>query len=143
MNLRKYIPTNIKDISTDIPSHIVSSTEYRIKNRESIVNKAREKRNKNKQDHLNKMRHTRLGTCIDGKIVILCGLNKRKYTSVCEVCNKQKNRLEYHHWDNNNYNKGIWVCGRCHRGCEIIDDNLHSKYIELKQRIEKEFKNVS
>ena len=32
-----------------------------------------------------------------------------------------KKRLEYHHWDNNDLSKGLWVCRHCHE--EITEFN--------------------
>lgn len=52
----------------------------------------------------------------------------------------------YHHWDDGNYSKGIWVCMRCHLKAECIDKMLMGKYLDFKnnylikkKEIEKEF----
>lgn len=71
------------------------------------------------------------------------GLHKRLKPNCCELCGNNRVKLDYHHWDDNNMSKGIWVCGRgnkCHELAEAIDliDNgslLPSKYHKLKQII--------
>lgn len=69
------------------------------------------------------------------------GLHKRPGTISCELCNN-KVFLHYHHWDDNNKSKGVWVCqtNKCHNVAEVIDkidngNSLPNKYSELKQRI--------
>jgi len=49
--------------------------------------------------------------------------NKRSYPddSRCEYCGKKHYRLEYHHWDDSNISKGLWVCRWCHS--EITEFN--------------------
>ena len=69
--------------------------------------------------------------------VQIYGLRKRDYPdNGCEICNN-KGRLVYHHWDNNNYSQGIWVCYKCHRVIERIDDNtiefIINKYKEIRE----------
>lgn len=67
------------------------------------------------------------------------GLSKRPNLGHCELCD-YKTHLVYHHWDDNNRSKGIWVCqtNKCHNLAEVVDrlDNgslLPDKYINLKQ----------
>ena len=48
------------------------------------------------------------------------GFNKRAYSEICEVCGGG-GVLVYHHWDDSNPNKGLWLCRRCHSIAEIID----------------------
>ena len=55
---------------------------------------------------------------------------------ICELCGKESLKLEYHHWDDDNPELGIWVCYRCHRTVEGADKGLVQKYFELKQLIE-------
>jgi len=59
----------------------------------------------------------------------------------CEVCKKQK-RLHYHHWDNADLSKGVWVCIQCHFLIEVAtkpDFEVRLKrYLELKQEIEQQ-----
>lgn len=43
--------------------------------------------------------------------------NKRHYPSdcKCEICGVERIRkLNYHHWDDSDFSKGIWVCQSCH-----------------------------
>lgn len=73
---------------------------------------------------------------ISGKTIY--GLNKRPYTGYCEICGRRKLRFVYHHWDNSNYNKGIWVCTHCHWAVEGVEKGYDGIYKNLKQKIEKE-----
>ena len=52
------------------------------------------------------------------------GLHKRPYPldGRCEICNTELIRYCYHHWDDNNLNLGIWVCGSCDYFMEGIDE---------------------
>lgn len=66
---------------------------------------------------------------------------KRDYTNKCEICGKDNCKLDYHHWDNSNYMKGLWLCRVCHYVAESVDaiDEINSrsqKYIELKKKLE-------
>jgi len=71
---------------------------------------------------------------IDGKYV---HVDKRPRPQACELCNRPRVRLEYHHWDNDNPSKGIWLCRTCHLFAELIERNkvqmLMSKYEEFKK----------
>lgn len=78
--------------------------------------------------------------CVSGHFT---GLHKRVKPDYCELCNG-KATLHYHHWDDNNRSKGVWVCGlsrnKCHPLAEVVDksDNgslLPEKYSKLKQEI--------
>ncbi len=62
---------------------------------------------------------------------------KRLYPSdeCCELCRK-KVRLVYHHWDDKDFGKGMWICLPCHRGVhwlELFDSKI---YFNLKKEIE-------
>lgn len=73
------------------------------------------------------------------------GLHKRQRPDHCELCGGNPKKLDYHHWDDNNRSKGVWVCSnmsgnKCHHLAEAIDiidsgSPLPNKYSELKQRI--------
>jgi len=86
------------------------------------------------------MRISSIGCC-DGRFG---RLHKRPKPNLCELC-RGKAKLDYHHWDDNNRSKGIWICSiwsknKCHHLAEAVDklDNgssLPKKYSELKQRI--------
>lgn len=65
-------------------------------------------------------------------------VDKRLYPSdqCCEVCGVNHKRLMYHHWDDADPSKGVWVCYLCHQLSEGIDRGLVPKYLGLKQLIE-------
>jgi len=71
---------------------------------------------------------------------VVYGLNKRDYPeeSRCEICNENKVRLLYHHWDDDNLNKGIYLCIRCHYVAEAVDKGIHIKYLRFKKKLDKE-----
>jgi len=66
---------------------------------------------------------------------------KRKYPEdgKCELNGESGKKLLYHHWDDENMRKGIWVCFQCHRFVEAIDQGWHlsllGKYLRLKEEI--------
>lgn len=65
-------------------------------------------------------------------------LNKRPRPRICESCGLP-GRLEYHHWDEEDLSKGLWLCWRCHMFAEGVESGLTSdSYLELKQRVEAE-----
>ena len=70
-------------------------------------------------------------------------LNKRDYMGFCELCSKkQEYGLNYHHWDETNPSKGIWICPTCHMVCNGVEKKeVANKYILLKSRIEEEYNN--
>ena len=59
---------------------------------------------------------------------------KRPYTSNCEICGKNT-KVVYHHWDDNDYSKGLWLCLRCHNVAEGVEQGIDQKYIELKRQM--------
>lgn len=77
--------------------------------------------------------------------VVLTGLNKRPYPGVCEMCGFPKEKgLHYHHWDEDNPSIGLWLCPRCHRLVEILDNlgsaklgELLAKYLRLRGSVSK------
>lgn len=72
-------------------------------------------------------------------------LNKRDYPkdNICELCKKFKKKLDYHHWDDNKLDMGMWICSPCcHKFAELIDEfgiNIVNEYLKLKENIEKEY----
>jgi len=56
--------------------------------------------------------------CVNGKFI--SGLNKRGYSEICEICGRG-GLLVYHHWDDSDLNKGLWLCYRCHLIAEMVD----------------------
>ncbi len=67
---------------------------------------------------------------------------KRKWTGYCEICNRHVNeityprKINYHHWDDDKPEWGIWVCGVCHTVVEGIERKIHLKYLDFKDKIE-------
>lgn len=83
-----------------------------------------------------------------------CVRNKRLRPETCEICGLYHNHLSYHHWDDEDLSKGIWLCRFCHPIAEVLDciktpcledslvvdhtraKTLAQKYITLKAEIE-------
>lgn len=75
------------------------------------------------------------------------GLKKREYPidNKCELCEEVAKRLVYHHWDDNDLQKGknvkgIWICNMCHQFVEFIEKHsdyqkYSNKYLKLKEKI--------
>lgn len=113
--------------------------EYYAIHKEKIAARNKKWRTKNK-DYANRYRRNysrqkELGT--NGKR--LYGLNKRLYTGSCELCGRANGRLAYHHWDDDNYNLGIWVCLPCHCFVEQAEKGITvENYFNLKKKVEAE-----
>ena len=67
--------------------------------------------------------------------------NKRPYPldERCELCRRKKNlrrkgltRLAYHHWDDSDLSKGIWLCGKCHNhithGWSAVQNQIYGRF---------------
>jgi len=72
------------------------------------------------------------------------GLNKRPYPKdgCCELCGRKVTTMDYHHWDDNHLDMGMWLCKQCHRFAEVVEQNgeqILRKYKQLKQNIEREW----
>ena len=98
-----------------------------------------EKKNKEKVNNSrrNFRRKYRLGQANNVVLKVV----KRDWTGKCELCNKENIKLDYHHWDNNNFMKGLWLCRACHWIAEDIDSlkdpqSKSNKYLKLKETIE-------
>ena len=67
-------------------------------------------------------------------------VEKRDYPedNNCELCRKHPTKLEYHHWDGNWPEAGLWLCIHCHKIAEAYERGAISKYLQLKQAVEKE-----
>lgn len=61
-----------------------------------------------------------VGTYIDGKYIKLQAPYKRQKPKGCEICHKVT-QLSYHHWDDSDPSKGIWVCHQHHQLAEALD----------------------
>lgn len=88
-------------------------------------------------------RQRRIGTLdSSGKQITLTG-HKRQYPldEKCEICNTFIPKcLNYHHWDDTNIPKGMWLCSKCHIISNGIEEYLQNteffkKYLELRKQI--------
>jgi len=88
-------------------------------------------------------RKHKLTTWRKGEQVFMSG-NKRDYPkdSKCELCGtKTLKRLSYHHWDDKDLSKGMWLDFKCHMFAEVVDKlgiGILNIYYLLKNKIEKE-----
>jgi len=76
------------------------------------------------------LRSPRLGTVL--------ALGKRRYpeNSQCEVCGLESKRLAYHHWDDKDFRKGLWLCYPCHKMAECYDKGRSVVYGRLKSSLD-------
>jgi len=89
-------------------------------------------------EHYRKMKreNTRGRLCINGKSI---KVRKRpRPDGICELCGREANKLDYHHWDDEHPEQGVWVCYKCHWLCECIDHGediirLKQVYLNLKK----------
>lgn len=88
-----------------------------------------------------KRRDTTLGTILNGERVRV-KVNKRPWPGHCELCGRDKSegykevRLGYHHWDDSDMSKGLWLCATCHIFAEIFDNSdMVSSYMKLKRMV--------
>lgn len=134
INYKKYYQKNKKCISK-------KQKLYYLKNKEKIMKRSTLWNKNHKNHRLQYMRNSYLR--FNGKSI---RVKKRDFpkNNKCELCNKNYNRLYYHHWNDNNLELGIWSCCKCHRIVETIDDieftkKITNKYLNLKQIIEFEY----
>lgn len=72
----------------------------------------------------------------DSKSKPIWAPNKRPRPDVCELCGAA-GKLDYHHWNEEDLSKGLWLCWKCHGLAEGTDAGASSdKYLELRQQIE-------
>lgn len=73
----------------------------------------------------------------DGSVRQIRVIGKRKRTEQCEMCRKsgENKRLVYHHWDDEDYSKGLWICQRCHNIAEGVEAGYAMNYEILKRKI--------
>jgi hypothetical protein len=81
----------------------------------------------------------KLVTVIDGQRVTIYHLNKRKRPDNCELCQKLRKLLFYHHWDSSNFSKGMWLCIGCHHFISRVERGDFETYKTIKAKIEAEF----
>lgn len=77
----------------------------------------------------------RLGSTDGNGHYITLKVNKRPFPqdSKCELCEKIRKRLVWHHWNDEKPELGIWICLSCHNVAEGVEANLHIKYLNLKE----------
>ena len=73
-------------------------------------------------------RYARQHRLSSGGMTFTVNKSPRPPDDTCELCGRISRKLNYHHWDNLNMHKGVWVCFPCHRMCEGIDKGLGRKY---------------
>jgi len=81
-------------------------------------------------------RHNRLCTNINGKIKIV-RVKKRRFNGFCELCKKEISHPNWHHWNNNKLELGMWLCAHCHTCVEYYESKRLEEYLKLKDRIER------
>jgi hypothetical protein len=66
-------------------------------------------------------------------------IKKREYLGICELCNRKVGEdikyLDWHHWDDEYPEIGLWLCKRCHHAIEWLDEQNNievPKYRDLK-----------
>ena len=77
---------------------------------------------------------------VTGKKTSLRVSKRKRPQDTCELCECHAEKLHYHHWNDENYLHGLWVCGQCHFFVHGIDAGyieklLHLKYEKLKSEI--------
>lgn len=117
----------------------------REKSRNYICKKCDWIRTKPKRKDYNR-RRTILKTNKDGTKTLLLG-DKRVWTGYCELCKRkelnskgQKIRFYYHHWEDENLLKGLWVCNWCHHFIHKYEQGYAPKWLKIKKKIMKEIK---
>jgi len=61
-------------------------------------------------------------------------VNKRPYPRACEMCGSKKVHLDWHHWDPDRLEFGLWLCIPCHQFTEGVERGLTvARYMELKE----------
>jgi hypothetical protein len=105
---------------------------YRIKNKEKLKLYDKNHYSRYKEKITEYRRNYIICTTKNGKTKHIL-VNKRPYTGICELCNKQNIFLGYHHWDDDNPACGLWLCNHCHQFAEGIDRGLSvEKYLIIK-----------
>ncbi len=112
--------------------------DYYNRNRDKVLEYEKQWQINNKIHTLQYIRNNYLR--LNGRAVH-CKKRLNPLNNKCELCNKTGKRIYYHHWDDNDLTKGIWVCCKCHRIIESIDDleftkKITNKYLNLKAIIE-------
>lgn len=94
-----------------------------------------------RESHRAKMRSQFTGITLNGKYTLVETPNKRPYPEdkKCELCHKGPRLLGYHHWDDKNISKGLWLCPVCHPFAEKVDHSWVEKYKAIREAVNVEF----
>ena len=121
--------------------------EWKKRNPEKVkeTNRKSDRKRQESGKELDYSRRTRLGTFIKGKKIHFYGLKKRPYPkdNKCELCGVIKEKkMGYHHWDDNDLQKGklvkgIWICWKCHQFVNLMEKypnlpEIYQKYLKIK-----------
>ena len=113
---------------------------YYKQHRENILRYNRERYWKNREKILAEQRRKVLTTSNNQ----FRELDKRPWTGYCELCGRSNiKQLSYHHWDDKNPSKGIWVCNSCHLMVTAYENGKFAylqKYLRLKRFLNKQYK---
>ncbi len=123
----------------------IKNAEWRKKNLPQISQNNKEKWQQLKSDpvkletYYKKMRDYIRNNRLNNKDGNRGVTHKRHYPfdEKCEVCGRGQRRLGYHHWDDNDYSKGIWVCIPCHNLAEGFDAGRVGIYANMKSVLSK------
>ena len=133
--------------STDYSKYKEGYIRYRNEHREERKRACRIYYAEHKEELKRKDRERRRKYCLCVKGRLRTDLNKRDYTGYCELCGRIIGEgitiLAYHHWDDSNPSKGIWVCRGCHRIAELYEKNqlfVIERYIRLKKYLNRQYK---
>lgn len=67
---------------------------------------------------------------IEGKYFTI---NKREFQGFCELCKEEiQSHPQWHHWNDNYPEMGMWLCLKCHDLAEIYEQ-YHSRQSEIKE----------
>lgn len=71
-------------------------------------------------------------------------VKKRPLPDSCELCNKISSpKLQWHHWDDNHPELGIWVCSSCHYFTEGLEAGLTMVHVEKYLKLKSDINQVS
>lgn len=79
---------------------------------------------------------------INGKMKTV---RKRTFYGLCELCGKSiENRPNWHHWDDDHPERGIWVdIEKCHRICDGFEDLQRGLlYLKIKELLDEEYRSL-
>lgn len=126
--------------------------EYQLNNKEYWNEKNRKwKKTKKGKEYSKKYqaKYVRNEVLFRGNGKRIYGIKKRPYpkNQRCELCQKEKKLLTYHHWDDNDLVKGkkvkgIWICQQCHLLISLLEKypnypEIFADYQKLKEQINK------